>query len=255
MTSKRTVDLKPGERLDDLQIKGYRIIQSPGRFCFGMDAVLLSSFAKVKTGERALDLGTGTGILPILLEAKNKGESYTGLEIQEESADMARRSVLVNHLEDRVRIVTGDIREAAALFGAASFHVVTVNPPYMIGDHGLKNANEAKYIARHEVLCTLEDVLRESARLLENKGRFYMVHRPFRLAEILAGMSRHRIEPKRMRLVHPYIDREPNMVLLEGVKDASPRKTVEPPLVVYNKDGTYTDELLKLYGLDRQEKH
>ena len=252
MTSKRTVDLKPGERLDDLQIKGYRIIQSPGRFCFGMDAVLLSSFAKVKTGERALDLGTGTGILPILLEAKNKGESYTGLEIQEESADMARRSVLVNHLEDRVRIVTGDIREAAALFGAASFHVVTVNPPYMIGDHGLKNANEAKYIARHEVLCTLEDVLRESARLLENKGRFYMVHRPFRLAEILAGMSRHRIEPKRMRLVHPYIDREPNMVLLEGVKDASPRMTVEPPLVVYNKDGTYTDELLELYGLDRQ---
>ena len=168
---------------------------------------------------------------------------------------MARRSVLYNHLEDRVRIVTGDIREAAALFGAASFHVVTVNPPYMIGDHGLKNANEAKYIARHEVLCTLEDVLRESARLLENKGRFYMVHRPFRLAEILAGMSRHRIEPKRMRLVHPYIDREPNMVLLEGVKDASPRMTVEPPLVVYNKDGTYTDELLKLYGLDRQEKH
>ncbi len=249
-----TINLKQGERLDDLQIKGYRIIQSPGRFCFGMDAVLLSSFAKVKTGERALDLGTGTGILPILLEAKNKGDSYTGLEIQEESADMARRSVQYNHLEDKVRIVTGDIREAAALFGAASFHVITVNPPYMIGDHGLKNENEAKYIARHEVLCTLEDVLRESGKLLGNKGRFYMVHRPFRLAEILSGMSRHRIEPKRMRLVHPYIDKEPNMVLLEGVKGAHPRMTVEPPLVVYNKDGTYTEELLELYGLESRKE-
>lgn len=249
-----TINLKQGERLDDLQIKGYRIIQSPGRFCFGMDAVLLSSFAKVKTGERALDLGTGTGILPILLEAKNKGDSYTGLEIQEESADMARRSVQYNHLEDKIRIVTGDIREAAALFGAASFHVITVNPPYMIGDHGLKNENEAKYIARHEVLCTLEDVLRESGKLLGNKGRFYMVHRPFRLAEILSGMSRHRIEPKRMRLVHPYIDKEPNMVLLEGVKGAHPRMTVEPPLVVYNKDGTYTEELLELYGLESRKE-
>lgn len=249
-----TINLKQGERLDDLQIKGYRIIQSPGRFCFGMDAVLLSSFAKVKTGERALDLGTGTGILPILLEAKNKGDFYTGLEIQEESADMARRSVQYNHLEDKVRIVTGDIREAAALFGAASFHVITVNPPYMIGDHGLKNENETKYIARHEVLCTLEDVLRESGKLLGNKGRFYMVHRPFRLAEILSGMSRHRIEPKRMRLVHPYIDKEPNMVLLEGVRDAHPRMTVEPPLVVYNKDGTYTEELLELYGLESRKE-
>lgn len=244
-------NLKPGERLDDLQIKGYRIIQSPGRFCFGMDAVLLSSFAKVKAGEEALDLGTGTGILPILLEAKYEGDSYTGLEIQEESADMALRSVRYNHLEEKIHIVTGDIREAASLFGAASFHVITVNPPYMIGSHGLKNENEAKYIARHEVLCTLEDVLRESASLLKGKGRFYMVHRPFRLAEILAGMSRHQLEPKRMRLVYPYADKEPNMVLVEGVKGARPRMTVEPPLIVYRQDGSYTEELLQLYGLDR----
>ena len=160
--------------MDDLQIKGYGIIQTPGRFCFGMDAVLLSSFAKVKKQERALDLGTGTGILPILLEAKNEGAHYTGLEIQKESVDMARRSVMYNGLEDKVDVEAGDIRNASGLFGAASFQVVTVNPPYMIGKHGLKNENEALYIARHEVLCTLDDVLRESARLLTPKGRFYM---------------------------------------------------------------------------------
>lgn len=246
--------LKPGERLDDLQIKGYEIIQSPGRFCFGMDAVLLSSFAMVKRGDRALDLGTGTGILPILLEAKNPGEHYTGLEIQEESADMARRSVAHNGLEDKIDIVTGDIKEASKIFGTAGFQVITTNPPYMIGEHGLKNENEALYIARHEALCTLDDILRESARMLKPKGRFYMVHRPFRLAEILAKMSAAGIEPKRMRLVYPHIDKEPNMVLLEGLRGGKPRMKVEPPLIVYEKDGTYTRELVELYGLDDPEK-
>ena len=244
-----TTNLKAGERLDDLQIKGYEIIQSPGRFCFGMDAVLLSSFAKVKRGEMALDLGTGTGILPILTEAKNEGERYIGLEIQEESADMARRSVLHNHLENKIEIVTGDIKEASTIFGAASVHVITTNPPYMIGEHGLKNENEALYIARHEALCTLDDILRESARILKPKGRFYMVHRPFRLPEILAKMAKYGIEPKRMRLVYPHVDKEPNMVLVEGMRGAKPRMQVEPPLIVYNKDGSYTEELLKMYGM------
>lgn len=238
--------LRPGERLDDLQIKGYEIIQSPGRFCFGMDAVLLSSFVKVKKEERVLDLGTGTGILPILLEAKNGGEFYTGLELQEESADMARRSVRYNGLENKIEIITGDIKEAASIFGAASFEVITVNPPYMIGEHGMKNENEALYIARHEVMCTLEDILRESAKILNWKGRFYMVHRPFRLPEIFTKMSAYGIEPKRMRLVHPYMDKEPNMVLIEGLRGGKPRLTVEAPLVVYHKDGTYTRELLNI---------
>ena len=244
-----TTNIKPGERLDDLQIKGYEIIQSPGRFCFGMDAVLLSSFAKVKRNEAALDLGTGTGILPILLEAKNEGIRYVGLEIQEESADMARRSVLHNRLNDKISIVTGDIKEASGIFGAASFHVITTNPPYMIGEHGLKNENDALYIARHEALCTLDDILKESARILKPKGRFYMVHRPFRLAEILGKMSAYGIEPKRMRLVYPYVDKEPNMVLVEGMRGAKPRMTVEPPLIVYEKNGEYTEELLKMYGV------
>lgn len=249
MDNRKSRYIKEGERLDDLQIKGYGIIQNPGKFCFGMDAVLLSSFAKVKKQERALDLGTGTGILPILLEAKNEGEHYTGLEIQKESVDMARRSIEYNGLEDKVDVEAGDIRNASGLFGAASFQVVTVNPPYMIGEHGLKNENEALYIARHEVLCTLDDVLRESARLLTPKGRFYMVHRPFRLPEILAKMSAYRIEPKRMRLVHPYVDKEPNMVLVEGLRGGNPRMKVEPPLVVYEKDGRYTEELLRIYGM------
>ena len=249
MMNREDSGLKAGERLDDLQIKGYEIIQSPGRFCFGMDAVLLSSYAKIRNRELALDLGTGTGILPILLEAKNEGEHYTGLEIQEESADMARRSVSHNGLEDKIDIVTGDIKEASGIFGAASFHVITTNPPYMIGEDGLKNEKEALYIARHEALCTLDDILRESARLLKPKGRFYMVHRPFRLPEILAKMSAYGIEPKRMRLVYPYIDKEPNMVLLEGLRGGRPRMQVEPPLIVYQKDGEYTEELMKIYQI------
>lgn len=246
--------LKEGERLDDLQTKGYYIIQDPKRFCFGIDAVLLSSFAKVKKHEKALDLGTGTGIIPILLEAKNEGSCYHALEIQEESADMARRSVRYNHLEEKIEVKTGDIKEAAKIYGAASFEVITVNPPYMIGEHGQKNDNEAKYIARHEVLCTLDDIMRESAKLLKEKGRFYMVHRPFRLPEIMRTMSQYKIEPKRMRLVYPYIDKEPNMVLIEGMKNGKPRLTAEPPLIVYEKNGDYTEEVLRMYGEMKQRQ-
>lgn len=244
-----TINLKPEERLDDLQVNGYEIIQNPGRFCFGMDAVLLSNFARVKKGEKVLDLGTGTGIIPILLTAKTEGESFWGLEIQEESADMARRSVAHNHLEAKVEIVTGDIKEAAGIFGLASFDVITTNPPYMIGQHGIANASDTKAIARHEVLCTLEDILRESARILKPRGRFYMVHRPFRLAEIFSKMVKYGIEPKRMRMVHPYVDKEPNMVLIEGVRGGNPRMTVERPLIVYKETGVYSDELLGEYGL------
>lgn len=242
-------NLKAGERLDDLQVKGYHIIQDPKRFCFGMDAVLLANFARVKKGENVLDLGTGTGIIPIIMEAKTEGEDFTALEIQEESADMARRSVAYNHLEDRIRIITGDIKEAAGIFGAASFDVITTNPPYMIGAHGIANQDSAKAIARHEVLCTLDDILRESAKLLRPGGRFYMVHRPFRLAEIFTKMCAYRIEPKRMRMVHPYVDKEPNMVLIEGLRGGNSRIQVEPPLIVYKEQNVYADELLREYGL------
>ncbi len=213
-----------------------------------MDAVLLSGFANVKSKERVLDLGTGTGIIPLLLEAKTKGEHFTGLEIQPESADMARRSVELNHLELKIDIVTGDIKDASKYFGASSFDVITTNPPYMIGNHGLQNLQDAKTIARHEILCTLEDILRESAKILRPKGRFYMVHRPFRLSEILCLMTKYGIEPKRMKLVHPFIDREPNMVLIEGLRNGKPRLTVEKPLIVYQSDGKYTNEIYEVYG-------
>ena len=242
-----TVELKEHERLDDLQ-NGYFIIQNNQNCCYGIDAVLLSGFAKVKPGERALDLGTGTGIIPILLKAKTQGEHFTGLEIQEESAEMARRSVIYNHLEDSVTIKTGDIKEAAAVFGKASFSVVTCNPPYMTGNHGLTNPHLPKAIARHEVLCTLEDVIRETAQVLKPRGRFYMVHRPFRLAEIMGLMMKYKLEPKRMRLVYPYVDKEPNMVLIEGLLGGNSRITVEKPLIVYEKPGVYTREIREIYG-------
>ena len=242
-------NLLPGERIDELQRNGYRIIQNPERFCFGMDAVLLSGFARAKKQERCLDLGCGNGIIPILMEAKTEGKHFTGLEIQPESADMARRSVALNGLQDRIDIVEGDIKDASKIFGASSFHVVTTNPPYMTAQHGLTNLYEAKTIARHEVLCNLEDIIRESARTLKAGGRFYMVHRPFRLAEILTVMCEAKLEPKRMRLVYPYVDKEPNMVLIEGIRGAKSRMTVEPPLIVYEKDGSYTQEILEHYGM------
>ena len=242
------IELKPGERIDELQRNGYRIIQNENGFCFGMDAVLLSGFARVKKGEQTLDLGTGTGIIPILLEAKTEGEHFTGLEIQETSADMAGRSVRLNDLDQKVSIVKGDIKEATDLFGKASFDVVTSNPPYMTGQHGLVNPDMPKAIARHEILCTLEDVIAQASALLKENGRFYMVHRPFRLAEIMVMMNRYRLEPKRMKLVYPFADKDPNMVLIEGLKGGKPRITVEKPLIVYQKPGVYTDEIYDIYG-------
>ena len=221
-----TNELRPGERLDD-----------PKKFCFGVDAVFLSDFVRVRPGENVLDMGTGNGIIPVLLSAKTEARHITGLEIQEDTAEMARRSVAHNHLEDRIDIVTGDIKEAAELFKPAFFDVITTNPPYMLADHGMRNPDDAKAIARHEVLCSLDDILRESMRLMQDKSRFYMIHRPFRLTEIMIKMHQYKIEPKRIRFIHPYIDKEPVMVLVEGVRGAKPRVTVEPPLIIYDRNG------------------
>lgn len=240
--------LKENERIDDLQRNHYRIIQDPDRFCFGMDAVLLSGFARAKEGDRVIDLGTGTGIIPILMEAKTCAAHMTGLEIQPDSADMARRSVKLNGLEEKIEIVTGDIKEAVSLFGAASFDVVTCNPPYMTEHHGLTNPGAPKAIARHEILCTLEDVISQGSRLLKPGGNFYMVHRPFRLADIIVLLRQYKLEPKRMKLVYPFVDKDPNMVLIEANRGGRPRMTVEKPLIVYEEPGVYADEIYEVYG-------
>jgi tRNA1Val (adenine37-N6)-methyltransferase len=252
--------IKPSERVDDLQRNGLKIIQDPTRFCFGMDAVLLAGFAAgadpvkgISTsdsmhGKKLCDLGTGTGILPLLLSARTKADELIGLEIQKDSADMAQRSVLLNDLSPRVRIIQGDIKEAGTIFGAASFDIVTCNPPYMIGGHGIANPDAPKAIARHEVLCTFEDIALNVEKILKPGGRFYLVHRPFRLSEILVTLTGHHLEPKRMQLVYPYEDKEPNMVLIEAVKGGRPRMQVERPLIVYEKPGVYRQEIYDIYG-------
>ena len=241
-------DLMENERLDDLQRNGLKIIQKTDGFCFGMDAVLLSGFASVKPGERALDLGTGTGIIPLLLSAKTKGDHFTGLEIQTEIMKMAQRSVALNGLEKKIDIIQGDIKEASRIFGAASFDVVTSNPPYMNDAHGLKNPGDVKAISRHEVLCTLEDVVREGTKALKPGGRFYMVHRPHRLAEIITVMRQYKLEPKRMKFVHPFADKDANMVLIEAVRGGGAWLKVEAPVIVYKEPGVYTDEIYEIYG-------
>lgn len=236
------------ERVDDLQCKGYRLIQKPEGFCFGVDAVLLANYAKVKPGQKVLDLCTGSGVVPILLEAKTEGEHFTGLELQRDYADMAARSVALNGLEDRIDIICGDIREGKKLFAPASFPVVTVNPPYMTDHHGLKNLYEPKTIARHEVAMCLEDVISLASYVLPESGNFYMIHKPFRLAEIFQMMKQYHIEPKRMRLVHPYVDKEPTMVLIQGTKGGRQRITVEAPLIVYERPQVYTEEICRMYA-------
>ncbi len=294
--------LRPGERIDDLQREnrsslqqcGLWIIQDPSRFCFGMDAVLLAAYVQMKKARRGLDLGTGNGIIPILLSDRTDCAHLTGLEIQPASADLAKRSVALNGLQDRISIVQGDIREADRIFAAASFDFITCNPPYRtIGsgrvsgkaDQDKKSAPDTagaqhggcgedtdgdpasitagpdrdscgedptrgldpRAIARHELLCTFEDVAGAAAKLLRPGGHFYLVHRPLRLPELITTLCGRGLEPKRMRLVYPHADQAPNMVLLDCVRGGAPELRVEPPLIVYEKDGTYTPELLQIY--------
>ena len=248
MSWSNMTELREGESLVDLQRNGLVIIQDRRRFCFGIDAVLLSGFAEVRSGETVLDLGTGTGILPLLLSAKTEAEKLIGLEIQPESAEMARRSVELNGLAERISIVNGDLKDAASLFGRGTADVVVSNPPYMTGGHGLVNPADAKAIARHEIACTFADVAHAAATVLRPGGRFYLVHRPFRLPELMTVLSGAGLEPKRMRLVYPSVDKEPELVLLGCVKGGKPRLKTEKPLILKDESGDYTREVRENYG-------
>lgn len=236
------------ETLDDLQIGGLYIIQKKSGFRFGVDAVLLSDFAKNSRSDKTLDLCTGNAIVPLLLSAKTETPKICGLEIQADIADMAKRSVDLNNLNKRVEITEGDLINAAEIYGKGSFDKITCNPPYMKRGSGLLNTADTKVIARHEVLCTLEDVIRVSAELLIPSGRFYMVHRPSRMADIFCLMREYRLEPKEMRLVAPSRSKAPNLLLISGMKGASQELKCLPTIYVYNEDGEYSNEIDRIYG-------
>lgn len=240
--------LRPGERIDDLKRGGYRLIQDPEQFCFGVDAVLLAWFLKVKPGEKALDFCTGTGAVMMLADARYPGGTWTGLEIRKDMAEMAGRSVLLNGTGDHMEAVEGDLKEASKRFGKARFDVISVNPPYKRAGSGLKNPLEAKAVARHEILCTLDDVLKEAAILLKDGGRFYMVHRPERVAEILSKMRENRLAPKDLVFVHPFEEKDATMVLVSGIRNGKNDVKVGAPIVLYRAPGVYTERYLRIYS-------
>jgi len=240
--------IKDGERLDDLHRKGYKIIQDPKKFCFGMDAALLSGFARVHKGQRHLDLCSGNGVIPILLSAKSLGDSFWGLEIQEDMVDMAQRSIAYNGLGDRVKIFHGDVKSPASpAFAPASFNVVTANPPYVAIGRGVASPATAKAIARHEILCSLEDVIKAASWLLMSKGYFYMVHRPSRLPEIFVLFEKYGLAAKILQLVQAKAATPPNMLLIAATKGGGEHLKMEAPLIIYGDDGKYTKKVQEIY--------
>lgn len=242
--------LGENERIDDLQFKGLRIIQNTQKFCFGTDAVLLSHFAAIKKGDKVADLGTGTGIIPILLAGRMPDAQISAIEIQPDMVEMARKSVILNGLESRITIFEGDIKQAAVTLGKSKYTLVVSNPPYKKAGSGIVNPHDSKAVARHEILCTLDDILTAASSLLVAGGRFAMIHQTDRLMDILMGMREHRLEPKRIRLIHPQQSKPPNLVLIEAALYGKPHLQWLPPLFIYDQYGRYTDELLGIYHID-----
>ena len=243
------MELKENERIDDLEFKGLKIIQDSTGFCFGIDSVLLSDYAKnIKSGSEIVDIGTGTGIIGILLTGKTENTHITGIEIQAEVAQMAERSIKLNNLEDRFCIKNINIKDVFSEIKPNTIDAIITNPPYMRENTGAKNLEKKKLISRCEVECTLEDVIEISYKLLKSKSEFYMVHRAERIVDILYNLRKCKLEPKNIRFVHSKAEKEPNLVLIKCVKDAGNSLTIDKPLVVYNEKGEYTEEILEIYN-------
>lgn len=244
----KKIELKDNEIIDDLELNNLKIIQNNNGFKFGIDSILLSDFAKkIKKDSIVLDIGTGTGIISILLSAKTEANKIIGIEIQREVADMAKRSVILNKLENKIEIINDDINNIEKYFENNYFDVIVTNPPYQKNNTGLKSENEKNLISRHEIKCTLEDIIKKSFKILKDKGEFYMVHRPERLVDIMYLMRKNKMEPKELRFVYPKISDKPNLILIKGIKNAKQFLKVEKPLIIYNEEGIYTKEVLSIY--------
>ena len=241
--------LKEGERIDNIGFGNLRLIQKPGDFCYGIDAVLLATFADVSKGGKVIDLGTGTGIIPLILSHRTEETEIIGVEVQKDSYERGLRNVDLNNLSERITMIHVDVNEIAEkkLFGKHSFDVVTTNPPYIKGGSGIKNKEEAKTIARHETTADLSDFIRAASFLLKESGDFYMIHRPSRLVDICFLCRQHKLEPKKLRLVSPNRDSAPNLLLIHCVKYGMPELKFLNPLYVYQENGTYTSEIMSLY--------
>lgn len=240
--------LREDETLDDLQLKGISVIQKKNAFRFGIDAVLLANFARIKKGMTVIDLCTGTGIIPFIISGKTEASKIIGIEIQEDMVDMANRSTAYNKLSNKIKFIHGDITDNKLIKTITKADVITVNPPYKLKNSGILNPNDKNAIARHEICCNLEDVIIASRILLKDNGRMFMVHRPERLADILCLMRKYKIEPKTIQMIHPSVNKAPNIVLIEGHRDGGAFLKWEEPIYVHNEDGSYTNEIEKIYG-------
>ena len=243
------IELKENERIDDLEFKGLKIVQNKEGFCFGIDSILLSDFAKnIKKDSIVLDLGTGTGIIPILLCGKTNLKKVIGVEIQEEVAKMAEKSIKLNNLKNKFEVINENILNLNNIYEKQTFDVIVTNPPYKKKETGVTNENQKKLISRHEIAADLEGFIRISKDLLKDKGEFYIVHRPERLVDILSLMRKYKIEPKILKMVYSNKNKEPKLVLIKGVKNGNPFLKVEKNLYIYDDEGKYTEEILKIYN-------